>query len=89
MINTMNTTNQYSTTTIDCEVSFTAACNTTDYGTLFIPKGTLVQRRIVNGKLSDWFIAEPQKLFSTKGAMFQHDAEHYGITIPPQNVYKV
>ena len=66
-----------------------------DYGTVHIPVGTSVFRKIVDGKISDWWVADPAPFcpdaFKHNGkvdpdGMFMHDATYYGISVPDANV---
>jgi hypothetical protein len=83
------------TVTTACEVSF--AVGHMNYGTILVPVGTKVFRHTVNGKLSDWFVAdadvaklcpEGMKINGEPSSFYLHDGTHYGITMPNANVRK-
>jgi hypothetical protein len=83
------------TVTTACEVSF--AVGHMNYGTILVPVGTKVFRHTVNGKVSDWFVADADlaklcpESFKHDGKVsdfYLHDASHYGITMPNANVRK-
>ena len=85
---------EYGTTTIDCEISFTVS--KMDYGTIMVPKGTKVKRSSLDGRFTEWSIAAPAQFCPSQyiidgkvSGFYLHDAIHYGITIPSQNVRKL
>jgi hypothetical protein len=93
-------TKEYGIVTTACEVSF--AVGNLDYGTVTVPVGAKVSRRIVMSrdaawkpetrKTSDWFV-EPSELDKLTcefkgGELFRMDMKNYGISMPNANVCK-
>lgn len=68
-----------------------------DYGTILVPAGTQVFRHNVNGKVSDWWVADSElakfcPILMPSGDpshMFMLDATNYGISLPNANVCPV
>jgi hypothetical protein len=91
----MPATKEHATVHTACEVSYTVGH--ADYGTINIPVGTKVFRHVVNGKKSNWFLADDEiakltpescKIDGKPSNFFLHDAIHYGINLPNANVTK-
>lgn len=92
----MSKDKEFSTVRVACEVSFTVGHM--NYGTITVPVGTKVFRHRVNGKVSDWFVADADlaklcpdsyKINGEPSDFYMHDASHYGISMPNANVAPV
>lgn len=91
----MSKQHERSITKFSTDVSFKAAGESKDYGTIHIPQETKVERfrDSDDAPWSDWFVMLPEAVCPEKyyfdgkpGEMFMHDATHYGIRVPNDHV---